>query len=171
MADPLTISVSTLAIITAAIKSTKSLYGTIQRFRDRDKTLRRLQDEIEDLTKILTSLTQVDTEQEAMLVLLQGPIKRCDQICRDFERSMSTFGGRSKATPLDWAKMEFMKGDINEFIEVVAGYKSTISVGLGTITLWVSILVYKVSSNALTSSQQTQFQGLSSSSSRLYREG
>ncbi|PKX89425.1 uncharacterized protein P174DRAFT_425346 [Aspergillus novofumigatus IBT 16806] len=31
--------------------------------------------------------------------------------------------------------MEFMRGDINEFIDNIAGYKSTISVGLGTITM------------------------------------
>ncbi|OJJ67275.1 hypothetical protein ASPBRDRAFT_59258 [Aspergillus brasiliensis CBS 101740] len=31
--------------------------------------------------------------------------------------------------------MEFMRGDISEFIDTIAGYKSTISVGLGTITM------------------------------------
>ena len=48
---------------------------------------------------------------------------------------MVAFSGKSQTGVRDWAKLEFMRGDINEFIDTVAGYKSTISVGLGTITL------------------------------------
>lgn len=135
----MSVTASSLAIITAAVKSTKSLYETAKRFKDRDKTLRRLQDEVGDLTNVLDSLTQVSDAEESMLVLLQGPIKRCSQICREFERSMVAFSGKSKTGFRDWAKMEFMRGDINEFIDTITGYKSTISIGLGTITLWVAI--------------------------------
>ena len=135
MADPLSITASSLAVITAAVKSTKSLYETIKRFRDRNKTLRRLQDEIGDLGNILESLIEATAAEEPILKLLQGPVERCSQICREFERSITAFGGKSKTGFRDWTKMEFMRGDINEFIETIAGYKSTISVGLGTITL------------------------------------
>jgi hypothetical protein len=34
--------------------------------------------------------------------------------------------------------MEFMRGDINDFIDNISGYKSTISIGLGTITMLVN---------------------------------
>ena len=136
MADPLSITASSLAVITAAVKSTKSLYETVKRFKGRDKTLRRLQDEVGDLANILDSLEQVTTNaEESMLKLLQGPIKRCSQICHEFEQLMVAFSGKSQTGVRDWAKLEFMRGDINEFIDTVAGYKSTISVGLGTITL------------------------------------
>ncbi|KAK3669241.1 hypothetical protein LTR78_010876 [Recurvomyces mirabilis] len=40
--------------------------------------------------------------------------------------------------------MEFMRGDINEFIETIAGYKSTISVGLGTIAMHTSRISHNV---------------------------
>ncbi|KAL4748990.1 hypothetical protein BDW72DRAFT_142607 [Aspergillus terricola var. indicus] len=40
--------------------------------------------------------------------------------------------------------MEFMKGDINEFIDNIAGYKSTINVGLGTITIHSSKVTERV---------------------------
>ena len=73
MADPLSITASSLAVITAAVKSTKSLYETVKRFKGRDKTLRRLQDEVGDLANILDSLEQVTTNaEESMLKLLQG---------------------------------------------------------------------------------------------------
>ncbi|KIM98314.1 hypothetical protein OIDMADRAFT_128322 [Oidiodendron maius Zn] len=138
MADPLSITASALAVVTAALQSTKSLYETVKRFRDRNKTLRRLQDELEDLTNILSSLMQVINAETSVLELLQGPIDRCSQVCSEFEQSMKVFGGKSKTGFLDWTKMEFMRGSINEFIDTIAEYKSTISVGLGTITLQTS---------------------------------
>jgi hypothetical protein len=135
MADPLSITASSLAVITTAVETTKSLYATVKRFKDRDKTLRRLQDEIGDLAHILDSLEQAINAEASMVILLQGPVERCSAVCHEFEKSIVAFSGKSKTGFRDWAKMEFMRGDINEFIDTVAGYKSTISVGLGTITL------------------------------------
>jgi hypothetical protein len=132
MADP-------FSITTAAIQSTKSLYETVKRYKDRDKTLRRLQNEVGDLVTILDLLKQVTNSEASMLKLLQGPIERCSQVCSEFEQSMEGFSGKSKPGFRDWTKMEFMRGDINEFIDTIAGYKSTISVGLGTITMLVAI--------------------------------
>ena len=139
MADPLSITASVLAVVTAAIKSTKSLYETVKRFKGRDNTLRRLQHELEDLANILESLTQVINAETSVMKLLQGPIDRCTQVCGEFEQSMKVFSSKSKTGFRDWTKMEFMRGDINEFIDTIAGYKSTITVGLGTITMLVAI--------------------------------
>ncbi|EER40864.1 conserved hypothetical protein [Histoplasma capsulatum H143] len=80
----------------------------------------------------------------SILALLQGPIDRCSQVCREFEQSMKIFSGKSKTGFRDWTKMEFMRGDINEFIDTIAGYKSTISVGLGTITMHTSKVSHQV---------------------------
>lgn len=138
MADPLSIAASVLAVITAAVQSTKSLQGTVKRFRNRDKTLRLLQNELDDLTNILESLQQVTNNERSILALLQGHIDWCNQICSEIEQSIKVFSGKSKTGLLDWAKMELMRGDISEFIDTIAGYKSTISVGLGTITMSVT---------------------------------
>jgi hypothetical protein len=138
MADPLAFTTS---IITNSIKSTRSLCEAIKRYKGRDRTLGRLQDEVEDLSSILDKLRQVTDNETSILTFLQRPIERCSQVCREFEKSMERFRGKSKTGFLDWTKMEFMRGDINEFIETLEGYKSTISVGLGTITLLVVILI------------------------------
>lgn len=135
MADPLSIAASMVALVTAAIQSTKSLHAAVKRYMERDKTLRRLQGELEDLTKILEALDAVSNLESSIMSLLEGPVGRCSQLCRDFEASMNTFSGKSKAGFRDWTKMEFMRGDIHEFIDTLEGYKSTISVGLGTITM------------------------------------
>lgn len=142
MADPLSITASALAVITAAVQSTKSLYDAVSRYRGRDKTLGRLQDELQDLTKILDALKQVVDAEASMLELLHGPIDRCSKICGEFEESMESFWRKSKTGIRDWAKMEFMRGDINEFIDIISGYKSTISVGLGTINMFVKSTLF-----------------------------
>ncbi|KAL6232808.1 hypothetical protein BDW75DRAFT_216835 [Aspergillus navahoensis] len=144
MVDPVGISVSVLAIITATIQSTDSLRKTVTRFKERNKTLHRLQDELDDLLKILTSLQDAVKTDASVLALLEGPVERCGRLCREFEDSMKVFRGKSTAGFRDWTRMEFMRGDINEFIETIAGYKSTISVGLGTITMHTSKVSYKV---------------------------
>lgn len=165
MADPLSITASLLAITTAAIQSTKSLYETVRRFKDRDKTLRRLENELQDLTKILDSLTGVTNAEESMLTILQGPVERCSQVCREFEQAMEAFRGKSKTGIRDWTKMEFMRGNMNEFIDTIAGYKSTISVGIGIITMLVAIP--HLLRALLTSSHEAYLQGLRQSSPRV----
>ncbi|KAL4934235.1 uncharacterized protein BDV17DRAFT_248728 [Aspergillus undulatus] len=144
MADPVSITASVLAIVTAAIQSTNSLKETVRRFKERNKTLGRLQNELEDLSKILDLLEHAVNTDASVLALLQGPTARCSQLCREFEDSLKVFNGKSKTGFRDWTRMEFMRGDINEFIDTIAGYKSTISVGLGTITMRTSKVSYKV---------------------------
>ncbi|EGY20843.1 uncharacterized protein VDAG_02367 [Verticillium dahliae VdLs.17] len=138
MADPLSISASILGVVTAAIVTTRSLKETVQRFRDRDRSLRRLVEQLTDLITVLDALQEVAHVEASMLTLLEGPVDRCRQLCHEFQDAMEDFKGKSSMGFRDWTKMEFMKGDINEFMDTLSGYKSTISVGLGTITLQMS---------------------------------
>ncbi|KAL8413550.1 hypothetical protein RB594_004984 [Gaeumannomyces avenae] len=144
MADPLSISVSVLAIITGAIQSTKSLHATVSRYKARDRTLNRLHDELEGLGKVLGSLEQAVGSEASIWALLEGPVSQCSKTCREFEEVMEKFGERSIIGLRDWAKMEFMRDDINGFIETLATYKATITVGLGVISMIYSKLNHKV---------------------------
>ncbi|KAJ4204229.1 hypothetical protein NW767_004421 [Fusarium falciforme] len=138
MADPLSISASILAVVTASVVSVKSLKETVERYRGRDETLRRLTGQLEDLISILDALEKISQVETSMLALLKGPVERCRQLCQAFEVVMKDFAGKSSTGLRDWAKMEFKKGDINEFMRTLSGYTSTISIGLGTITLQTS---------------------------------
>jgi hypothetical protein len=137
MAEPLSVSASTLAVTTAAAQSVKSLNDTISRYEGRDRTLQRLQSELHNVSGILDSLKEAILAEASVSVLLQGPVRRCSELCREFEQSMLSFSKKSKTSIQDWAKLEFMRGDINEFIDTISGYKSTIAVGLSSITLYV----------------------------------
>ena len=135
MSDPLSITASLLAVTTAAIASAKSLRDTVKRYRERNKTLGRLEDGLRELIGILDSLSKVSDTEESMLGLLRSPVERCSQVVHEFEEAMKAFAGDSKIGFRDWTRMEFMRGDINEFIDNVAGYKATFSVALGIINL------------------------------------
>lgn len=135
MTDPLSVTASVLAVATAAVVSVRSLCDTIKSFRNRNNTLRRLQDTLQDLTSILNSLISVIDADTSILVLLEGPIDRCRGICTEFAQSMQKFHDKSQTSLLDWTKLEFKRGDINDFIDTIEGYKSTIMVGLGTVNL------------------------------------
>lgn len=144
MADPLSVVASLLAVAAAGVQSTRSLKATAKRYKTRDATLRRLLDEVGDAENILCALEQllkastshpaIDADN-SMAVLLRGPIERCSKVCSEFEGAMGQFSRKSKTGFVDWTKMEFMRGDVNQFMDTVAGYKATISVGLGVLTM------------------------------------
>ncbi len=148
MAEPLSLTASVLAVITAAIQSTKTLSATVKRYEDHDKTLIRLQHKLEDLTTVLNSLKEAADSNKSISTFLEGLVDRCSQVCREFEGAMEKFSAKTRTGRRAWANMEFMRGDIYDFIDTLASYKSTIMVGLGTITLLVAYLgLFRTSAN------------------------
>jgi len=145
MADPLSIGASALGVAATAVQAIISLRDAVERYRGRDKTLKRLLDELQDLINILNQLEQVAAARETSTVKLLGrPISRCSELCSEFEQAMKGFSGKSKTSLRDWTRMEFMRGDINTFIDTLGGYKSTITVALGTITMSTTRLTQQV---------------------------
>ena len=85
-----------VAVVTAAIQSTKSLSATVKCYKDRDKTLNRLQHELEDLTTVLSSLKEAANPDKLISTLLKGPVDRCRQVCREFEDAIEKFSRKKK---------------------------------------------------------------------------
>jgi len=142
MADPPRIDASVFTVAAASIQSIICLCDAIKRYQSRDNTLKRLLGELQDLINILNQLEEVATVQESSTFNLLGcPIGRCGELCGKFQEAMKSFSEKSKVGVRDWGKMEFMRGDINKFIETLGGYKSTITIGLGTVNMSVAYLV------------------------------
>lgn len=85
-----------MAGIFAAIQWTRSLLITVTTLRQRDRTLARLQGELEGLVRVLGSLAQVPNAPASMLVLLESPIDRCSQLCCKFKQLMEASSQTSK---------------------------------------------------------------------------
>lgn len=135
MADPLSITASAVALVAAALATARSLHDTVKRFMKHDKNLGKLNDELIEVIKMLTVLKQTCDADVSIATLLEGPVEKCNELCDEFEKSMKGFANKSKMKILDWGKMEFKRGDIRDFIEDLARYKSTIQVGLGVVNL------------------------------------
>ena len=141
MAEPISSTASMLAITTYAIQSVESLNETVSRFRGRNRALNGLHNELDQLCNVLSSLKEVARTELSLAAPLKRPINHCGQMCQEFEQTILSFNKSSETSFRDWAKLEFMRGDINEFTDTVSAYKSTIAVVLSTITLYVCLLL------------------------------
>ena len=138
MADPLSIRSASVLSVVASIKSTKSLYAAVEHYNGRDQTLERLQGELENLINVLGSLREVVESGTPIPRLAKAAIERCSQVCREFEDAMGMWYTKPVLGRRDWAKMKFLGIDIDFFIDTLAGYRSTIIIGLSDITMLVA---------------------------------
>ena len=127
-----------VGILPATLAATNSLATVVKRYMERDKTLQRLHHEVTDLSDVLGSLQEFIDSDAPILLILKGPVDRCGRVCREFEETMEKFSAKPKPGLRDWARMEFARGDINSFMDALANYKSTIMVGIGTLTMLVT---------------------------------
>lgn len=139
MVDPLPVTVAVLTSIADALESTKSLSEAVIAVKERDLTLGRLQNELKGLHHVLVSLTLMTDAQKSMVAFAQDPIHHCSQICDEFERSLNLFAEESRGPFRDWRKMQCMGTDINELIDTVEEYKSTIAISLGMVTMYFTL--------------------------------
>ncbi|KAE8358040.1 hypothetical protein BDV27DRAFT_75047 [Aspergillus caelatus] len=137
MAEPLSLASSLLALAAFAFQTTKSLYQVIESFKSSKRAIRELRFEVESLTQALASLEKASAENEAQLKALKLPLLRCGKTCKEFEEVIlkCTSHSREQRTSFrDWAKLQYMGGDIADLRTTLAGYKATINIALGGAT-------------------------------------
>jgi hypothetical protein len=140
MAEPIGIASGLLALATFAFQSSVSLYGVIESFQSNKKVIRELKEELEALDGVLESLRQATANKVIELPALELPLLRCGQACREFEAAIvkcTAHSNGSRTSFRDWAKLTYMGDDIAGFKNMLAGYKSTISIALGDANLYV----------------------------------
>jgi hypothetical protein len=141
MGDPIGITSGLLALTIFAFTSSVSLHQVVEIFRSNQRAIRELKEELEALNGVLRSLQEVAANNSADLKGLNLPLFRCGKACRDFEAVVikcTAHSGGSKTRFRDWAKLKYMGDDIARFKNMLAGYKSTISIALGDAILYVS---------------------------------
>ena len=132
--DVLDIATNRLAIVVpVAAQSILSLRNIVVRYESHDRSLARLYNVLEDLYNDLRALEQTTIPEASTRTILEGPVRRCNLLCQDFERTMKEFAMKPTTGLRDWSEMELTAGDIYEFIDILTGYQATISVGLDTV--------------------------------------
>ncbi|KAB8225206.1 hypothetical protein BDV33DRAFT_164630 [Aspergillus novoparasiticus] len=147
MAEPLSLASSVLALAGFAFQTTKSLYQVIESFKSSKRAIRELRCEVESLTQALASLEKASADNETQLTALKLPLLRCGKICKEFEEVIikCTSHSREQRTSFrDWAKLQYMGGDIEDLRTTLAGYKATINIALGGATFRQAVVTVNV---------------------------
>ncbi|KAK2002197.1 hypothetical protein LX36DRAFT_627456 [Colletotrichum falcatum] len=140
MSDPLSVASALLAIVTATMQSSKILYDTVQSFKNHRKVIRQLMEELAALNGVLLSLNTFVQKGggRGALESLKVPLLQCRRACDDFNNLIiqcSKNSGRPRTSFRDWFRVRYMESDIDGFVTMLAGYKSTVSIALGSANL------------------------------------
>ncbi len=138
MVDPISIVSRLVALTAFAFQSSKTLYQVVQSFKSSRKAIRELKEELEALDRVLQSLHQAAGDSDTDLTGLELPVLRCGKACTEFEAMIvkcTAHSGGSRTSFRDWAKLKYIGDDIIGFKNMLAGYKSTISIALSSANL------------------------------------
>jgi septal ring factor EnvC (AmiA/AmiB activator) len=119
--------------VTLALEGSLVLYQTIQGLQSREKAIRELRQELQALQEVLQTLWESIGNFDVDLASLEKPLIRCKNACEDFNALIKKCTSRSteeRSSKRDWLKLRYMGEDISGFKNMIAGYKSTISIAL-----------------------------------------
>lgn len=136
--DPLSVTASVVTLAATVFQLSKSLHDTVSSFQSNSKVIRELKQEVNDLEEVLQVLREVGTEYEPQLASLKQPLCHCGKVCKEFDDILLDCAKHSngpRTSFRDWARVQYMGGDIAKFKDVLAGYKATISIALAGATL------------------------------------
>ncbi|OQD67111.1 hypothetical protein PENDEC_c046G04162 [Penicillium decumbens] len=138
-----------LALANFALKCSVALQETANGYKTNSKIVRDLREELESLNEVLRILsTTINTKKDAAeFAVLEIPLWRCGKACQDLEESIIKYTwklGDGNMSPRDWARITYMGEDIDGFRQMVAGYKSTITIALGGARLRTSSVTTNV---------------------------
>lgn len=121
-----------------AFQSSVMLYQTVQNFQSRFKALRELLQELDALKGVLQVLKDSIGPLDFDLTSLELPLMRCNNACREFDALIKRNISHSiegQISTRDWLRLRYLGGDISDFTNMLAGYKSTISIALALTNL------------------------------------
>jgi hypothetical protein len=120
-----------------ATKSVKTLYDLIKRFHGYPDIVMHLKLELHGLLVVLARVQTIQLE-DSVLAELEPILRGCHIACSELQQVINRCTSRSGGNQpdfQDWAKMEFLGGSISDLKETLAGYKSTITVIITSISM------------------------------------
>ncbi|KAK2688391.1 hypothetical protein QWA68_012337 [Fusarium oxysporum] len=148
MADGLSVASGVLALVTFAFQSSTVLYKTVRSFKTQDANARALKTELSDLTGVLHSLLETVTNYpDINFDSLELPLLRCGKTCEEYGKLIARCTKHSNGTRpsfRDWIGQQYLKGDITDFRDMLAGYKSTINIALANANITITAVTRNV---------------------------
>jgi hypothetical protein len=145
--DPVSSTVSIVALVTFAVQSSKLLYETVSSFKKLPKVIQHLKDEAGALIEVLQTLQRTLAASDIDLTALELPLKQCGKACKDFAglvKKCSKHSGESEWSFRDWAKLKYLGEDVIGLQKLLAGYKATIALALLNTNMYVFFLSFQL---------------------------
>lgn len=134
MAEPIGLASGVLALATFAFQCSISLYKTVDGFRSHPKSVCDLLAELEALSTVLAPLVDlVKSNSSVDLSCLELPLLRCGNVCQEFQQEVLKCASRSNSSGAsfrDWARLRYIGNNIDDFRDLLAGYKATVNIAL-----------------------------------------
>ena len=129
-----------VSLVTAALQSSITLYRTIKSLQNRDRLVRDLRNELQDLEYVLRTLEESITATAVDIKALERPLNRCAKACEEFNALIIECTRHStddRTSKRDWLKLHYLGDDIAGFRNMLAGYKSTVVIALAHANMYV----------------------------------
>ena len=128
------------SITTFALTASYKLVTTIRDYKGHDKRARGLKNEVQDLVAVLQTLLDTiadypDLDFSSLAIPLDQCGKTCDEYQKLILRVTAHSSDSSRSSIRDWVTAKYLGGDIDNFKEMLAGYRSTINIALANINM------------------------------------
>ena len=148
MAEAIGIASGILGLTTFALQSGKLLYESFERFKNQPRSVRELKEELDAFTAVLNSLRDTVTDSDINLDILETPLLRSGQACKEFALIVAKCASRSGKDDRSfrgWVTLTYREKDIGGFRSLIAAYKSTIAIALADSNMLVAPCSYNMS--------------------------
>jgi hypothetical protein len=129
-----------VSLVTAALQSSITLYRTIKSLQNRERLVRDLRNELQDLEYVLRTLEESITATAVDIKALERPLNRCSRACEEFNALIiecTRHSTNDRTSKRDWLKLQYLGDDIAGFRNMLAGYKSTVVIALAHANMYV----------------------------------
>lgn len=126
-------------LITFTIESCSALNENVRSFRSKEKAVRALRNEMEDLESVLKTLHASMSNMDIGMEFLEQPLTRCRDACQEFNQLITdslTHSTDEQVSIGDWLKLRYLGEDITGFRDMLAGYKSIIMIALADANMY-----------------------------------
>ncbi|GAQ12182.1 hypothetical protein ALT_9503 [Aspergillus lentulus] len=137
MAEAVGLASSLVTLAGFAFQASKSLHQVLESFKSTKRTVRELRHELDALNQVIEELQKVAVDHEKDLSTLKLPLLRCGKTCQEFKDVIEKCAPRSdgqRTRIIEWARLQYMGGNISNLKATLSGYKATISIALGGAT-------------------------------------
>ncbi|KAL3447277.1 hypothetical protein BJX65DRAFT_100558 [Aspergillus insuetus] len=148
MAEAIGAASAITTFVALALDATTRLYKTVKSFQSREKLIRELREELQDLSEVLRTLQELTGYTDIDLTALEHPLERCTGACTEFNDlviSCTKHSSAERYSKRDWLKIQYMGEDISGFKNMLGGYKSTITIALA----YVNLRTTKITKNVI----------------------